>query len=354
MKRRIAAAGAGLLIALGLFCRGDAAAQGAPGGESDFIGPAMSLADAPVAPGGGRLTLVGPDGSLAHIQPTVARYQTYRRANPAVGTGPLLYHGGPVMPTLTIHRIFWAPPRLQNGAPAVMSQDYINILSSLTVDYPGHGIDNNNTQYFQIKGGVKTFIQNAGSAPKGFVDNLTPYPASVCHDPATPGNCVTDAQMRAEIKKIMTAEHWAAGLNSIFVLYTASGEGSCITAGACAYTTYCAYHSAFGNTNAPLIYAIIPFGDPTDCIPSGTPSPNNDPPADSAASSTSHEITEAVTDPTGHGWFGSGAESEIGDLCFLTFGPPSWGRANQMWNGHLYELQTEYDNHIGGCVQIGP
>ena len=47
---------------------------------------------------------------------------------------------------------------------------------------------------------------------------------------------------------------------------------------------------------------------------------------------------------------------EIGDLCAWTFGSQSWdgGLANQMWSGHFYDLQLEYDNHVSGCVQVGP
>jgi len=25
-----------------------------------------------------------------------------------------------------------------------------------------------------------------------------------------------------------------------------------------------------------------------------------------------------------------------------------------MWNGNFYEVQQEFDNHVGGCVQLGP
>jgi hypothetical protein len=69
----------------------------------------------------------------------------------------------------------------------------------------------------------------------------------------------------------------------------------------------------------------------------------------------SHEITEAITDPLENAWFTASGQ-EGGDLCNQLFGPNSWdsGLANQMWNGHFYELQTEYDDHLDGCVQLGP
>src|SRR5260370_4637021 len=38
-----------------------------------------------------------------------------------------------------------------------------------------------------------------------FVDN-SPYPASGCTDIATPGNCITDAQIQAEIRKVIALD----------------------------------------------------------------------------------------------------------------------------------------------------
>jgi hypothetical protein len=71
----------------------------------------------------------------------------------------------------------------------------------------------------------------------------------------------------------------------------------------------------------------------------------------------SHEIMEAATDPLGNAWFDSSG-NEIGDLCGFNFGPNTWGSGagagNQMWNGLIFELQQQYDNHAAGCVQVGP
>jgi hypothetical protein len=48
--------------------------------------------------------------------------------------------------------------------------------------------------------------------------------------------------------------------------------------------------------------------------------------------------------------------NEIGDLCAYNYGTLTWASntANEMWNGHFYLLQQEFDNHAGGCIQIGP
>ena len=38
------------------------------------------------------------------------------------------------------------------------------------------------------------------------------------------------------------------------------------------------------------------------------------------------------------------------------YGALTWdsGNANEMWNGDPYVLQQMFDNHVGGCVQVGP
>jgi hypothetical protein len=300
------------------------------------------------------LTMRADDGSSIHIFPTVDGATTL--APLLVDTGPLDYHGGPVMLNATTYAIFWVPAKLQNGAATGMSATYRPILKRMLSDYPGHGIDNNNTQYFQTTS-TTTYIHNTGQFGGAFVDT-SPYPASKCTDSLRLGNCLTDAQLRREIKKVMALKGWTGGFNHIFLLFTSDGEGSCIdsTSTACAYTLYCGYHSAIvSGVPAPIIYANEPYGDLSVCQLPSIPSPNGDAVADAAASTASHEVTESITDPFASAWFTSQG-NEIGDLCAYTYGPYTWGssNANEMWNGDMYVLQMEFDNHLGGCVPVGP
>src|SRR5258708_30035161 len=97
----------------------------------------------------------------------------------------------------------------------------------------------------------------------------------------------------------MTIKGWTAGIGKIFMLYTSAGEGSCASATSteCAYTFYCAYHSAFGTVANPVIYSNQPYANTSVCQLPGTPSPNGDAIADTAATAASHELNEAITDP---------------------------------------------------------
>jgi hypothetical protein len=274
-------------------------------------------------------------------------------------TGPLKYFGGSVMTgNVTLYAIYWAPPQLQNGNTASMASSYRQLQSRLLADFPYHGLASNLTQYYQQTGGVKTYISGQMTFGGEYVDT-TPYPSSLCPASTTPDACITDADIQKEVKKVMALKGWKGGTHSIFMVYTAKDEDVCDSTSPnsqCANLDYCGYHSYIAQTT-PVVYAIMPYGDPIGC---GTPqNPNNLPAAEAAASTASHEISEAVTDPLINGWM-SAQGSEIADLCDYIASSAGYkntwknGTANQMWNGHYYELELEYDNHTKSCVTVGP
>jgi len=312
------------------------------------------------------LNVTRPGGFSAHLFPTVARAAAIAQAKPPT-VQELLYRGGPIMRFAEIYVIFWVPAHLQNGGATTMSANYKAIQLAVAANYPGHGLANNNTQYYQNHAPTypPAYIENAGGYAGTYAD-AQPYPVSTCTDNVTGHNCIDDAQLQAEIRRVMGVMGWTGGINKIFLVYTSSGEGSCFTANAtaanCAYTGYCAYHSSFGTQSVPIIYANQPYGYLPTCQNQGQPSPNNDAVADAASSTATHEITESMTDPiNGTGWNDSSG-NEIGDKCAYNYGFNSWDYnatdaqylANQMWNGYFFELQMEWDNHLAGCVLVGP
>ena len=189
-----------------------------------------------------------------------------------------------------------------------------------------------------------------------------PFQASERNDPVTPGNCLTDAQVQAELLRVIQAFKWNVGPNNIFLVYTSSGEGSCTKANSpqsdCAAPGgYCAYHSFIAPNNNiahVVLYGNLPYPPKSGCFGNGT-SPNHDVDADTAATFASHEVTATITDPLLNAWF-TAQGNEIGDLCNQFFDVNTYdnGLANQLWNGFPFELQTEFDNHSLQCVQIGP
>jgi hypothetical protein len=287
----------------------------------------------------------------AHIFPT----PEFRKQMGLLPPGVLTNHGGPIMTGVNLYAIFWVPSHLQNGNTTSLTPIYENVAKQFLADYPGHGITNNSTQY--NKG--TQYFPGTGAFIASYVDT-NPYPSSGCSDTVTPGNCITDAQLQTEIARVMTLQHWTTGLNKMYIVFTSIGEGSCFnnTNSSCAYTQYCAYHGYFGSTTSPTIYANQPYANPTYCYDAaaGQHDPSGDIPSDANVNVTSHEITEANTDPELNAWWDSANGEEIGDLCAWNFSTADWdsSKANQMWNGHFYDLQLEYDNHTSSCVKVGP
>lgn len=354
-----AAAAVCLASAAILFLPSQAAAQASPDVEEAPV-PTLNLTDMPLVPGLPSLTVRSGD-HVAHIFPSIGNHAQI--AQSVVDNGPVTYNGGPVMgpASVYIYTIYWLPStlKLQNGAATSMAPNYESVLQALTLYYGGHSIAVNNTQYYSVSGATKTYLPSSGVRAGSYIDTH-PYPASGCSDVVTLTNCITDAQIRTEIGNVMAAAGWTGGLTKLFILFTSSGEGSCFdsTGNSCAYSGkvsgYCGYHSYIAGT-PPIIYANEPYGNPTYCQIPGAPSPNGNTATDTATSIVTHEITESITDPELNAWF-TFYGNEIGDLCAYDYGLAGWdsGNANQMWGGWNFELQMEYDNHTGQCVQVGP
>jgi len=262
---------------------------------------------------------------------------------------PLLYNGGPVMNSSVTYAIFWEPTTLQDGTSTQVSSTYNSLLQSYFGDIGGSGVYNVNTQYYDGTG----HIANTSSFGGAWTDTSA-YPTAQCTDTATPQDCLTDAQIQAEVSSAMTANNWTSGPTHMFFVFTSSGEGSCFdtSSTACAFTQYCAYHSFFSDSsNQPIIYANMPYTGTNLNACGVTTSPNNDFDADSTINVTSHEHMEAVTDPQLNAWYDAQG-NENGDKCAWNFGTPSLdsGNANVQWNSHFYLVQQEWSNASSGCT----
>jgi len=169
------------------------------------------------------LTLKTQSG-VAHIWPEATRLQRMHSAAGPADTGPLLYHtNGSIVQHPFFYQVYWRPNHLQTGSATGFSSNYINVNVALGAVYNEHGIGNNNTQYFQIIGGNGAYIANDGFLAAAVLDT-DPFPAAGCNDPVTPGNCLTDAQVQAELLRVIQALKWNVGPNNIFLVYTSSGE----------------------------------------------------------------------------------------------------------------------------------
>jgi hypothetical protein len=300
---------------------------------------------------------------------------------------PVVYHGGQTMAGgVTIHAIFWAPPGFKfQGAPA-FSLSYTDMISryfsdlatdstgtsggtcttsecnDMTVE-PQYGFG---TAFGHVTSGANTinFTHTSTTFPTGYASSdgvimdSDPYPAGGCTSPLDTTACVTDAQVQAEVDKIVQAStNQPRGLKNMWYVYLPPNVDECIAPNVCGTNAFGGYHSLSDVGHGVTIYAVTP--DPiiaTGGIAAGL-DPQGNPDAEVVVDITDHEVNEAMTDPEGTGWMDPNGY-EIGDKC--EFGPQrgtplgfAADRApyNQVVGGHKYLTQEMWSGADGGCVQ---
>ena len=312
---------------------------------------------------------------------------TLKTSDKATGTPPLLFHNGPMMMTkstgpLVITPIFWNPA----GYP--MSFSYKALLLTYLADVSLASGQHNNVfsvlnEYSGTNGQIR-YQTRVGFS----LNDSHPLPTSGCTVASTDTTgiyadnsgysaCLDDTQLQAEIDRVTGQLGQPHNLNHIYVLYLPKHVESCFNPGstttnanACTINfqpsaAYCAYHSddpsnaIYANMPYPIYQSKTKFTCGTEKNFGVIESPNGNPDADVEISPSSHEISEAITDPdTMTGWYDSSGD-EIGDECAYIFGQTR-GAAGQLFNqviaGRHYLTQEEFSNKDfavtgGGCVQ---
>ena len=264
------------------------------------------------------------------------------------GGSGLVYHNGPVMRTNVAYAIYWVPSgySVSAGYRSTIDGFFANVAADSGRTSNVYWSD---TQYYDTSGTHIAYASSFG----GSVLDTNPFPASGCRDSYT-AVCLTDAQLAAEIQRVMTANGWTGGPSHVFFVFTPKNVGSC-SGSACAFSYFCAYHSWIGSGSSAILYANQPYAA---YVPSACDSgqhPNGDD-ADATINVVSHEHNEAITDPQGSAWYDRRGY-ENGDKCAWNFGTPLGGGSgaeyNQLIGGGRYWLQQEWSNQSGGCVLTG-
>jgi hypothetical protein len=283
------------------------------------------------------------------------------RAARAAGHPQVTYHGGPVQHSSAVYPVFWVPPGY--ALPA----GYVDLVTTFFADVAEDSWQPSNVyssivQYFETK--PKRFVSyNIANKPAGM--DSRPFPKSGCPnytlgDGTLSTVCLTRAQIRKEVARIITSHNIPNDLGTQIFLFTPQGVASCTTKtslarGGCynplQYDGYCAFHSRIGSGSAASLYAYMPYNALPGCTSGQSPNGNA---ADAVLNNLAHEHMETMTDPLGNGWFDR-AGREIADKCHLKFGKPLGttpsGLYNQVINGHRYWIQMVWSNRAKGCVQ---
>lgn len=166
----------------------------------------------------------------------------------------------------------------------------------------------------------------------------------------------TSTLQQADIQNIVhqVAQQYGNGYGNMYHVFLQSGVQDCSVAAdgsACYGQQYCAYHNSTDYADiGHVIYSVEGYQDIQGCQESdGANSPNGSL-VDSTASTLSHEMFEAFTDPDPNsGWNNSTFPpngAEIGDLCAPAAGVNT---AVVNLNGDNWEIQMEYSNSVHDC-----
>jgi Phosphate-induced protein 1 conserved region len=293
------------------------------------------------------------------------------------------YHGGPVLHSETPYLIFWEP-----GGSHMISPSSKSVLTQYLTDVARDSGASNNVygvlaQYTDATGTGAMYQQTFGGAQ--VIDDTQAYPAqsSSCSLATGVTACVTDAQIQAEISRLIGAGRLPTGTGAnapIYFMITPTDVNVCLGGGQCASNNFCAYHDYFTLSGAPVLYASVPFevwanGSVKGCQDDGTSvyqspaGPYHGDPGYQIADNLSHELSETITDPLINAWFAGGNGSEVGDLCeayasvsdtrkdvsSLAYSPILSGGASagtltdQLFEGDYYYTQTEWSNARNAC-----
>lgn len=231
-------------------------------------------------------------------------------------------HGGTVLTASKTEAIFW-------GAWS-SGDEHVTGMDSLFSGWSGSTIARASTEYSGTNGQV-----TANSSYLGHT-----------FDPSSPPRkALSTRSAVAEACKITNDSPDPA---AVYFIYTSTGAG---------HVNYCAWHSWGTCSNGnPIQVAYMPNIDGiAGCDPGDTSGLHSEGVA-ALANVTSHELSEAVTDPRGATWYDSSG-AEIGDKCawafngLVTVGSSKWLLQGE-WSNNAYNNGTGVQNLSGqpGCL----
>ena len=226
----------------------------------------------------------------------------------AAAPAQLVYNNGPLLTAVQVYTIFWGSAWQQSPASDMATNlngffDYI--LTSSLMDQLAE---------------YSTSGQTIGHGRRiGTTTITTPEP----------GSTVADSDIQQLLNNgIANNTLPQPSANTLYFVYLPSGV-TVTQGGSSSCQAFCGYHD---NINGQIFYAVMPYPDCQGCT-------GNLAAFDALTSTSSHELSEAITDPIpGQGWYDQN-NGEIGDIC-------AW-KTKQVGN---YTVQLEWSNNANSCV----
>jgi hypothetical protein len=313
-------------------------------------------------------------GGALGLIPTVNSQGQFGAQDIASGAlTPVTYHGGSVMAGgVTVHTIFWTGgTNAFQGSPGAGIPTYEGMVKRFFTDSAAASGTTSNfySVLTQFADGTTPGHITPGdysisySAATDSIDDTQPYPskADQCASPNNAATCITDAQIQAEVDRVITSTGGSRGLHDLWYVFLPPDVDECILPGVCGTNAFGGYHSLSNVGHGLTIYALTI--DPIIESPARPGAdPQGYPDAERTVDIASHETVEAMTDPEGVGYMDPNG-FETGDKCEfgpqfgnpLGFAGPDKAPYNEVINGHKYLVQEMWANHDNSgnpnCVQ---
>ncbi len=266
-------------------------------------------------------------------------YHKHGRANPNSQSGPLAYHGGPLLLGMKTYLVLWA----WNGLDGVSAAE-----QNFMRDVGGSSWLENDVQYTDASG--QAIYNKPGALAGVWLDQTNGY----IHDP-------TNAMFAAEATRAQAHFLGHYDPNAVYVIATPTGGQD---SGNGFGTQFCGYHSAtYPSGSGPVPYVNLPYmPDAGNACYAHSVNSGSAGDLDGVTVVLGHELAEAQTDPdTANGYWApdsDGNEDEIADLCagdnmenlYLLSGPYAvqslYSYAGEFCSDYHYKSFT--DMAIGG------
>lgn len=233
----------------------------------------------------------------------------------------LNYYGGPVLSNVKVVPVYWT-----SG---------VNFQAGIQSFYAG--VTNSAYMDWLIEYNTPTQTIGRGTATASVIDPSPPA-----------GTLITDAQIQAEITRLINAGTVAApDPNTLYMMHFPPGITIKDSGGSLSCVQFCAYHGTYSRNGSYVYYGVLPdLGGACAGGCGGSTQYNN------STSVASHEMIEAVTDAAVGvaatiaaplAWYDQ-TYGEIGDICNGQQGTVLGG------DGVTYTVQQEFSNQANNCI----